>query len=106
MNTKQAPPIPRRIKIGKKMYSIDIVESMYRRREMGRTTYGACNIQIGKTSNTTGRKYSDLQMSETFWHELVHAILYEMDSPLHADEKFVDRFAMHLARAIQSAKFK
>lgn len=104
--TRPHPPIPHRIRIGTKMYSIDIVESMYRKREMGRVTYGTQNIQIGTTSNVTGKRYSDIQMSETFWHELVHAILYEMDSQLHNDEKFVDTFAMHLSRAIQSAKFK
>ena len=106
MKSKQAAPIPRRIRVGAKMYSIDIVETMHRKREMGRTTYGTGNIQIGTTSNVTGKRYSDIQMSETFWHEMVHAILYEMGNKLHSDEQFVDTFAIHLARAIRSAKFK
>jgi hypothetical protein len=29
-----------------------------------------------------------------------------MDNQLHRNEKFVHDFAMHLAKAIQSAKFK
>lgn len=106
MKAKRAPPIPYRIRVGDKLYSIDVVRSMQRKREMGRVAYDAGSIQIGEVSNVTGRKYSDIQMSETFWHELVHAILYEMDNQLHKDEKFVDEFAKHLARAIRSAKFK
>jgi hypothetical protein len=106
MTSKQAPPIPRRIKVGDKMYSVDIIQSMQRARDRGRIWYEAGRIQIGQSSNVDGRKYTDIQMSETFWHELVHAILYEMDSPLYRNEKFVHAFATHLAKAIQSAKFK
>lgn len=106
MKAKRAPPIPARIRVGERLYSVDVVKSMQRKHDMGRVTYGTGNIQIGQFSNVTGRKYSDVQMSETFWHELVHAILYEMESQLHKDEKFVDAFAMHLSRAIRSAKFK
>jgi hypothetical protein len=42
---------------------------------------------------------------ETFWHEVVHAILYEMDSRLFSNERFVDTFAKHLSSAIRSARF-
>lgn len=106
MTSKQAPPIPRRIKVGDKMYSVDIIQSMQRARERGCIWYDAGRIQIGQANHVDGRKYSDIQMSETFWHELVHAILYEMDSQLYSNEKFVHEFAMHLAKAIHSAKFK
>lgn len=106
MPNKQAPPIPRRIKVGDKMYSVDIIQSMQKKRDMGRVWYELQRIQIGQTSNVDGRKYSDIQMSETFWHELVHAILYEMGSGLYNNERFVHEFAMHLSRAIHSAKFK
>jgi hypothetical protein len=106
MTARQAPPIPRRIKVGDKTYSVDIIQSMQHARVRGQIWYEAGRIQIGQTSKTTGRKYSDIQMSETFWHELVHAILYEMDNQLYSNEKFVHEFATHLAKAIQSAKFK
>jgi len=106
MKAKRAPPIPYRVRVGDKLYSVDVVRSMQRKREMGAIVYDEGSIQIGQFSNTTGRKYSDIRMSETFWHELVHAILYEMGDELYKDEKFVDEFAKHLARAIRSAKFK
>ena len=44
------------------------------------------------------------KMQETFWHELTHAILYEMDHPLYRSEVFVTRFAQLLNKAIDSAE--
>jgi hypothetical protein len=104
MTSRPNPPIPRRIKVGKKMYSVDIVETMKRSRDRGRIWYELGRIEIGEASNVDGRKYTASQMSETFWHELVHAILYEMNSSLYRNERFVDAFGLHLAKAIQSAK--
>lgn len=40
----------------------------------------------------------------TFQHELVHAILNCMNSPLNDDEAFVDNFAGLLSQAIQTAE--
>ena len=100
------PNIPIRIRVGTKLYSVDVVESMRRKRDMGRTYYGENRIEVGTFSNVTGRKFTKDEIDDTFWHELTHAILYEMHSPLYDDEKFVTEFAGHLAKAIKSAKFK
>lgn len=102
----RAAHIPRKIRVGDKMYSIDIVETMNRRAEMGRVFYGMQRIEIGEKSNTTGRPYTDDEIDDTFWHELTHAILYDMKHRLYNDEQFVTEFAGRLARAIKSAKFK
>ena len=99
-------PIPHRIRVGDHLYSIDVVESMRYKRDMGRTHYNDKRIEIGKNSNTTGRAFTNDEIDDTFWHEIVHAILYEMKHHLYDNEKFVDEFAKHLARAIRSAKFK
>ena len=98
MNSKQVLPIPRRIRVGARMYSVDIVQSMQRSRDLGRIWYESGTVHILK------RKPE--QMCDTFWHEIVHAILYDMDSRLYNDEKFVTEFAGRLARAIKSAEFK
>ena len=98
--------IPYRIRVGEKLYSIDVVESMRRKNTMGRTYYDMERIEIAKQSNTTGRRYTQEEIDDTFWHELVHAILYEMQHRLYDDEQFVTEFAGHLAKAIKSAKFK
>jgi hypothetical protein len=45
-------------------------------------------------------------MQDTFWHELVHAILNDMgEHTLNKDEKFVTGFANRLTKAIKSARF-
>ena len=100
------PNIPIRIRVGTKMYSVDVVESMRRKRDMGRTYYSAQRIEVGTSSNVTGRAYTADEIDDTFWHELVHAILYEMQHNLYDNERFVTEFAGHLAKAIKSAKFK
>ena len=42
----------------------------------------------------------------TFWHELTHAILDNMNrTELNNDENFVEEFSTRLAKAIQSARF-
>lgn len=99
-------PIPYRIRVGERLYSIDVVESMRRKRDMGRTYYELQRIEVGTNSNTTGRLYTEAEIDDTFWHELVHAILYEMGSRLYNDEMFVTEFAAYLAKAIKSAEFK
>jgi len=45
-------------------------------------------------------------VSETFWHEVTHAVLHDMHHPLWADEKFVTEFSERLNQVITTAKFK
>ena len=42
----------------------------------------------------------------TFWHEITHAILFEMGTPQFRDERFVTEFADKLSGAIDSAIFE
>ncbi len=105
--TKKPLVIPRRIRIGKKQYSIDVVETLLNRGDMARVFYDKNKIEIGKRSARTGRKYSRNEMHDSFWHELVHAILYDMDEHvLNGNERFVTEFAKRLAKAIDSARFE
>jgi hypothetical protein len=50
-------------------------------------------------------KYDADERTNTFWHELTHAILYDMNSKLTHDEKFVTGFADRLDQAIKTARF-
>jgi hypothetical protein len=43
--------------------------------------------------------------SNTFWHEVTHAILHDMGDPLWKDESFVTRFSDRLDKLIKTAKF-
>lgn len=97
--------LPKKIKVGDRWYSVEIVETMQRRAEMGCVYYGAGEITVATKSNTTNKPYSKNEISDTFWHELTHAILYDMGSTLYKNEEFVTRFANRLSRAINTARF-
>jgi hypothetical protein len=98
--------LPRKLKVGDKWYSIEVVEAMREKDHMGRVYYPEQKIKIGKKSST-GRKYAKSDIHDTFWHELVHAILADMgEHQLNEDERFVTQFANRLTRAIETAKFQ
>jgi len=44
-------------------------------------------------------------MSDTFWHEVTHAILHDMGSKLYNNEKFVNGFSDRLNKVVLTAKF-
>jgi hypothetical protein len=62
-------------------------------------------ITIAKGNPDRGYKYTAGERSNTFWHELTHAILYDMGNELTHNEKFVTAFADRLDQAIKTAKF-
>lgn len=98
--------LPKKLKVGDRWYSVEIVETMQRRAQMGCVYYGTGEIEVAVKSNTTNKPYTKAEVSDTFWHELTHAILYDMGSSLYKDEKFVTRFANRLSTAINTARFK
>lgn len=97
--------LPIRLRIGKRTYAINVVNAMKRKGLQGHVSYGTSLIELGLHSNRTGRRYTNDELLHTFWHEIVHAILYEMDHRLYSNERFVDEFSLLLTRAIKSAKF-
>lgn len=104
---KRRLELPRKIRVGKKMYTIDILETMLQHGDMARVHYDKNRIEIGQRSNRTGRKFGRKQINDSFWHELVHAILYDMEAhTLNKNERFVTEFAKRLSKAIDSARFE
>lgn len=97
--------IPSRVKVGKTWYDINKVKHMYRKGVVGGTWYREKIIEIATHSNTRPLKFKREDVYDTFWHELTHAILKDMDSELEADEKFVTAFSKRLTKAIISARF-
>ena len=98
--------IPATIKIGSTPFTV-----YQPRYSPMKGTYGAINYTLGTIHVAKRCPYGDKlrtprQRSETFWHEVVHGILFDMDSPLHKDERFVTLFAMLLSNAINSARFE
>jgi len=99
--------IPTTIRVGKHKYSVEVVEAMLRKRDMARVHYDSKRIEIGRMSNVTGKRYSDTQVLDSFWHEVTHAILNDMGRHnLNEDERFVTEFANRLTQAIKTAKFE
>lgn len=100
-------PIPRSIRVGKKRYSIDVVETMLNKGEMARVYPAERRMQIAKRSNVSGKKFKPEQIMDSFWHEMVHAILVDMEEyELNRNERFVTAFANRLTKAIKSARFE
>lgn len=95
-------PLPTAVKVGESWYRIDRPEVIAGCR--GTCEYGTKIISIAARS--AGYAYTSLEQFNTFWHELTHAILHDMGSPLEADEKFVSAFADRLTKAITTAKFQ
>ncbi len=54
--------------------------------------------------NVIRMEYGDEEMQNSFWHEVTHAILYDMGHNLHNNEHFVTQFANRLSDAVDSAK--
>ena len=97
--------LPRKIRVGTKWYSVDVVESMRKKSEMGRVSYDTQTIELArKSGHGVPLKLSALE--DTFWHELTHAILHDMgEHQLNNRENFVEEFARRLSSAIRTARF-
>ena len=98
-------PIPKTIRIGRKTYRVTQPQQMRKTATKGDITYEEKHIQVARACTVTERKYSPKERAETFWHEVTHGILEDMDHPLATSEKFVDAFAKRLNGVIHSAKF-
>ena len=98
--------IPTSIKIGKTRYPVVQPFALIPPDRAGSVTYGQ-TIRVAYTMRVRERltTRSDRQRSETFWHEVTHAILHDMGSNLEANEQFVTAFSKRLNDAIRSAKF-
>jgi len=105
MATIERTPIPRRMRVGRKMYSVEVVEALIDKNCMGRVHYNERLIQIA-SHRSPGRKIAGSEVRDSFWHETVHAILHDMGRDnLNRDEAFVIGFASRLSQAIDSARF-
>jgi hypothetical protein len=62
-------------------------------------------ITIAQGNTKRGYVYEADERAETFWHELTHAILYDMNNKLTHDEDFVTDFSKRLHQAISTARF-
>jgi hypothetical protein len=81
-----------------------MVNTMPCRGHMGEVDHDKRVVTIATTSNLTGRSFKTEEVSDTFWHEVTHAILQDMGHRLWNNEKFVTRFANRLNEVINTAE--
>lgn len=98
--------IPKQVTIGKTKIKIDQPVSLMVR---GTPCHGCFDradnsIDVAK-QDVRGYKFDKDERSETFWHEITHAILHDMKNQLSYNEKFVTAFSQRLDQAIKTAKF-
>lgn len=70
----------------------------------GRYWWEVHHIAVATKHKGEPRKSQDI--AETFWHEVTHAILRDMEHPQWADEAFVSAFSKRLTQAIYTARFQ
>lgn len=97
--------IPAQVTVGKHTYSVEQPRLMYRYGCKGACDYTNKTITIATHSSRTGKRFDTEDVDATFWHEVTHAILFDMKSPLYKNERFVESFSRRLTKAIHSAKF-
>jgi hypothetical protein len=99
--------IPKQVTIGRTPHLVRTKNELVIDKEVCRGCFDeeARTLSIAKGNPKSGYKYSADERSNTFWHELTHAILYDMDCKLTHNEKFVTAFADRLDQAIKTAKF-
>lgn len=94
--------IPSATTIGKTRYKISVQNSL------SPPVYGRVYVEMGLIQIALAYrkiKRSEVAISETFWHEITHAILHDMEHPLWRNEMFVKGFSKRLNQAIRSASF-
>lgn len=97
--------IPQSFKLGRTQYSVFMVPRARWDRH-GQICYEDAEIKISMLDGFDMSKRAPKQLTETFWHEATHAILYEMGNPLHDNEKFVTEFGRKLNQLVWSARFE
>jgi hypothetical protein len=95
--------IPKKITVGTKTYAVIKVKKAKTKNILATIDYTHGIIWMA-THDMQGNKLGKEEMSDTFWHEMTHAVLHDMKHELCSDEKFVSAFANRLSLAVDSAK--
>ena len=99
--------IPKQVTIGRTPHLVRTKKHLLVGKKLCRGCFDEAThtISIAKGNPIREYAYDADERSNTFWHELTHAILYDMGNELNYDEKFVSAFADRLDQAIRTARF-
>ena len=78
--SKVITPIPRRMRIGQRHYSVEVVEAMLEKCWQGCTDYGLQQIRVARKSNVSGRSFKD--------HEIQDLLVGHFYQPVSPEKKF------------------
>jgi len=95
--------IPQEVTVGYRPYTVKKIRTFGKECVRGKVKYLKAEIVIANYGYAVGA-YSPKEQFETYWHELTHAILFEMGHELFNNEEFVSSFADKLAHSINTAK--
>lgn len=96
--------IPKQVTVGSKRYRIERPAKM-RSPLLGYIHYEKRTITVARRNAWAGTPRTARQQAATFWHEITHAILKDMDHRLESNERFVEAFAQRLTTVIYTARF-
>ena len=96
--------IPKRITVGRTKYKVLVNADELEDDAMGAINFGLKIILI-RTQFDDGKRVAKEEINNSFWHEMTHAVLFDMGHELYNNEVFVRSFANKLSDAIDSAKF-
>ena len=97
--------LPKKIQVGDKWYSVEVVEAMRDKTTMGKVDYTTQTMTLARKTHH-GIPFKLSALHESFWHELTHAILDSMgEHKLSNNERFVEEFSNRLSKAIRTARF-
>lgn len=87
------------LNVGRTKYTLHTVDGIHHGL-LGEIDYSQRTITLA-TKAFNGAKLSAAEREQAFWHEVVHAVLYDMRSALESNERFVDLFADGLTQVIK-----
>lgn len=97
--------IPKSFRLGDAHYTVSIKRSI-KGGVWGRAWLESHHIEIATHWKRKPRPETGSRgVGVTFWHEVTHAILYDMGNSLYNDEAFVSAFAKKLGQVIETAEF-
>ena len=99
--------IPKQVTIGNTPHLVCTKKQLMVGKTLCRGTFNeeTHTITIAQGNTERGYIYNADERANTFWHELTHAILYDMSDKLTYDERFVTEFSNRLHQAITTARF-
>ena len=94
--------IPNSFRLGRKKYKVELHANSIAK-------YGTFLPEAKRViifNAVRGKPVDAADKTETFWHEVTHAILHDMDHPRWKDEGFVTAFSKRLTQVVHTAELE